>query len=487
MLMILIIVCILIWLPILYYQVARRGMLVLVIWIIIAPIMTNLASGRTNPFFMPPEDYQARLELKEKSRTSLSAMTQDVSTGEIFSAPTRFVFIGFFAIFFLNALLRRERLFSLDSTETWMAFFTLIFIANILLLSERRASSLRIALDTLIVPFLAYHVARKLVTSENRFQQLVRGLGYLAFYLIILGLIERLSYPMLFYRLQGPFKAGTIYYYVLVVPFFAVLLEIVCSRYIAQERQALPNSIRLFVVCLAPVIILFTWSRGIWVGWLVGVSVFLLLGRRLFKRSRTLGASGITLLLIAAIAICIQLFTPDTSIETRIADEQSVTWRFERWKIAIREGSQHPIFGIGVNNLPALFEREVGRYSILGSHASTHNYFLTCFAELGVVGLVTYLAIIGSFIRRGLGLYRLGLYTYDQWRGIAIIAVIVASLVPAFFADTIPRTGLMLIYLYVFLGGMTGLYSHRERAVGHNRLPLTRYQRSPDIYSTVAN
>ncbi len=55
MLTILLLICLVIWLPVLLYQIKERAFLVLVIWLFVAPVAVNLVSRpNTNPFFQTP-------------------------------------------------------------------------------------------------------------------------------------------------------------------------------------------------------------------------------------------------------------------------------------------------------------------------------------------------------------------------------------------------------------------------------------------------
>lgn len=98
-------------------------------------------------------------------------------------------------------------------------------------------------------------------------------------------------------------------------------------------------------------------------------------------------------------------------------------------------------------------------YEGIRSYVSVHNSYLTLFAELGIVGLSFYLAMIASIIRMGVRLYRKGLRPQDRWRGVAVIAIMVAYLIPALFASKLhsPKPW-NTILIYSFVGGIAGLY-----------------------------
>lgn len=454
MLTVIVILCALIWLPILFHQITHRGLVVLLVWLFVAPVATNLVHGKTNPFF------ESSTATWERGRTAsvevLSKNPQDITVFEVVNRPTRLVFCLFIFVLLVDVLLKRKRVMSLDRTEICMVIFCLILLANIFMQSERLPWSLRQATDGYAIPFFAYYVARRLVISEDGFFHLTRVLGYLGFYLIIIGLVERVAYPGLVYRLRGPFGSENSYYYVLMVTFFAVLLSTICSRAIPEEKQALHPCVRWFVLCLAPVIILLTWTRGNWVGFLMGAWVFLFLGYRLIRGSRKMGLVGIVLLLVPVMVLAVKALVADEYIAGRILSAGTVEFRLARWQVAMQEGAQHPIFGVGFQNLQMLLGRKLGGRFASAAHA--HNLFVSTFAELGLVGLLAYLAILASVIGTGLTLYRRGRNSQDRWRGVAIIAVMVAFMIPGIFnmgGDS------MSVYAYFLVGGIAGLYSLR--------------------------
>lgn len=453
MLTVLVILCVLIWIPILFHQISHRGFLVLLIWLLIAPVATNLVQGDTNPFFnIRTETAEARFKKNlEGMRNIVTRNIEDMDESKVrqLLEPTRLLIYSFLIVFVLGTLLRKRGVLPLDRTEILMAVFSLVLIANIFFLSDRLFYSLRIGSDVFIVPFCAYYVARRFVTSEGRLRQIMQILGYLGCYLIIIALVERMVGPRLLYRLEGPFTSEHALYYVMAVVFFAALFDSVLS----PENRALPAGVRRFVLCLTPVVILLTWSRGNWVGFLSGLWLFSFLGYRLMNPEKKLGWTGIALILVAAVGFSLFAFVPVEVMEGRIAHTDSVDWRFRRWEVAAQQGIENPIFGIGLLNLRDVLYREVGSYR------GTHNVFLTMFAELGLSGLLAYLAVMASLIGMGLTLYRKGSRRQDCWRGVAIIAVMIAHLTPALFAGTITATGVMLVYVYVFAGGIAGLYS----------------------------
>jgi len=245
------------------------------------------------------------------------------------------------------------------------------------------------------------------------------------------------------------------------VVFFAALSDMLCSRNLPEEKHALPRSVRWLVIYLAPVIILLTLTRGNWVGFLLGVWVFLFLSRRMIGFPQKLGAAGLVLILLPVVVISVAAFTPRELIEQRVARPVNLYARIGAWQVLIREGSKRPIFGVGLNNSRDLLTEKKVQFKGVESETTSHNSFLSILAELGAVGLLAYLVIVGSIIRMGLRLYRAGAHSWDRWRGATVLAIMVAYLGASQFANTLYLHGLIHIYAYVVVGAIAGLAGGR--------------------------
>ena len=172
MLMLLSMLCALIWFLVLFYSIERYRFYALLIWLFIGPVAVNLVSNPgTNPFFPSPrpEGY-----VDQVACSNCGYMKEATIRLRELLAPTRLLFSAFFVIFILDAVLKKPGLVSLDRTEIYMGIFALILLASVLLKSNRLAFGLRVATDAFIVPFLAYFVTRRLVTSQANLYKLIR-------------------------------------------------------------------------------------------------------------------------------------------------------------------------------------------------------------------------------------------------------------------------------------------------------------------------
>jgi O-antigen ligase len=464
MIEIIVLLCILVWIPVLLHQFIQRGYIVLLIWLFIAPVVTY---GFQQAFAgFTPQDPEQLIEQKTENKRKGISYLHDKTTIRLqeLLAPNRLVFGVFAVVFLLQTVSKRQRHVPFDRTEIWMAIFVFIAIASVLLKSSRVAFGLRVVSDAFVVPFLGYFVARRLVIQEDHLRQLIKVLAYMGFYLIIIGLIERAVTPGLTYRLKGLFPYRDAYYFVMMVVFFVVLTFWMSSS--SGRRDGLISALmQKFLMSFAVVIIILTWTRGVWIGFLCGTWVFVFLGRRLMTTSRKLITYGLVLLLLPIGALIVQEVLQTEVVSRRITNPDYIIGRLVTYKRIWHEVTAHPLFGIGLNELRVVLQED--RISIGGmkNYVFSHQSYLAMLAELGIIGLGAYIAMVVSIGRMGFLVLRTGARSLDKWRGLSVIAIMVAYLVPPMSDSQLYQGWLSHVYIYVWVGGIAGLYEFRQHVL----------------------
>lgn len=217
-----------------------------------------------------------------------------------------------------------------------------------------------------------------------------------------------------------------------------------------------------FVSLAALMALIFSWSRGAWLGFVAGAGGFLLL----WPRKRVLGVVlvGVVFLgvLVAwqadvlppALVQRVTGFTEDLRIgDVRGVDindaNYAVVERLAHWQAALDMAQYDLWSGVGFGNYAAAYPD----YALINwpdalGHA--HNYYLNLLAETGVPGLVTYLVFWLFVIWR-----TLQVISRSNWpeRGVALglffvwVAMSVHHLLDKLYVNN----------LYLFLGAMLGV------------------------------
>ncbi len=194
------------------------------------------------------------------------------------------------------------------------------------------------------------------------------------------------------YAVTGAFKHSNnlAAYLICAIPLLAGVAVAVQQSAGAQKkiRQTLLNAFFLAVILLLTFCLVLTFSRGGWLGFGVAGSLMLfLLPRKKF-------------VLLLGAAFLILIFSLHGVSERVVATVQSGgdSGRFELWDGAWAMIAEHPFLGKGVGTFMAFSKDYVpGREPVYA-----HNFVLQMWAEVGIFGLLSFLAFVGAVLRGGL-------------------------------------------------------------------------------------
>ncbi len=128
-------------------------------------------------------------------------------------------------------------------------------------------------------------------------------------------------------------------------------------------------------------------------------------------------------LLFAAACLSVILFLRsldrplvEDATTVNVTTGEGFSHRFERWGMAFQGIQSAPLLGQG-------FGQELNYLSLIGSEGRAHDAYLTVWIELGLVGLLLFLAAIFQFVRAGWLLYGNRRF---QFQGALIVALVFA-------------------------------------------------------------
>jgi len=202
-----------------------------------------------------------------------------------------------------------------------------------------------------------------------------------------------------------------------------------------------------------------TGSRGGFLAF-VAVAGYLLAGFRGIATSKRVGAVALLAILLVALASD-RYFARVQTILNPSADYnwrgKSETGRLEIWKRGIDYMVTYPVFGVGAGVFPmaegmlAAEAREQRQYGRNFKWSAAHNPFIQIGAEVGVLGLIAFVALlVGAF--RTLSKVRRGPRAEAAVLAQTLTACFVGFVVAAFFSSQAYAP-----YLYTLLGMIVGL------------------------------
>ena len=217
--------------------------------------------------------------------------------------------------------------------------------------------------------------------------------------------------------------------------------------------------------------LIFTFSRGGYLGLLVGILILGLIRER-------------KLLLCLVVLLFVWEGILPNAVRERVfmtyqegqGLDSSAQERVAIWTDAIDVITHNPVLGRGFNTYEFM-----GR---VGSYRDTHNYYLKLLVELGFVGLLAFLWLIASAARMAWRLFRNAREPLSRAIGCAVFAMLTCAAVVNLFGD---RWSYLQVngFLWLFLG-MTarGLWL-AEREVHPQEAVMISEIQSPDVAHVV--
>ena len=254
---------------------------------------------------------------------------------------------------------------------------------------------------------------------------------------------------------------------------FEAMLSSLLLGIVVFTRRTMPKIAILLIVATCSYCLLFSFSRGGYVGFLVGlITVGLFKSRWLLAVAAVLIIGWQTLLPVA-VQERIQMTTGEAA-EGQSFDS-SAEARINLWEDAMDLFKRNPITGSGFQTYESM-----GR---LG-YSDTHNYYLKVLAETGIVGFFLFLMLLWKLFRSGI---RLFFVTEDPfWKGLSLgfIALLASTVVLNLFGD---RWSYQQVdgYLWVILGCVMSGLQTEEAAKAESaeeeveQLPAQEEQLSP--------
>lgn len=162
--------------------------------------------------------------------------------------------------------------------------------------------------------------------------------------------------------------------------------------------------------------LLASYSRGGWLGAVAGLAVLAIVGGR---RTAALAGLAVVLGLLVGLLGAFSVLPPELTdrLDTitdnlRIFDAGEITVtpdnfaiveRVAHWQAGWRMFRDYPLFGVGVGNFNAAYSTYfVAPWSISQGHA--HNYYIHTLAETGMIGLISYVLLVGVMLREALAI-----------------------------------------------------------------------------------
>lgn len=202
-------------------------------------------------------------------------------------------------------------------------------------------------------------------------------------------------------------------------------------------RAGLAAVILLNLYCL-----LYSYSRGSWMSFIIGAGAMLFLLNRKLLVGGVLFVALFSGAVISFLPVSVQERFETIFVEDESERDESAESRFVLWEIAMSEYAKSPVTGIGFHVF-----HHVNPYG----GKDTHNYFVKVLTEQGPVGLGLLVGIVFSALGLGMQLFRKGTSRIHKALGAGVFGMVVAFSVGSMFGDRLSHYPLSA-YFWVLLG-----------------------------------
>lgn len=270
-------------------------------------------------------------------------------------------------------------------------FIALLFI--VIIISFLRSDCFRCSLKGLfrtIKYIVLYFALTDLFAEENssRLKRVFWGILFIAGFTFLNGIfqdifgfdfirqhtIDQLDY---LHRINGSFVHANDFgaYIILVLPLTFIFLS---GRFSKTSRAA-----ALLICALGLYCLLRTSSRGAWLGFVIGAVIYFIYYKKKFSLVIPLAMLSLIIVFPAGLKRVLSIFS----------FQQNTVWeRLKLWQGTWDMVKEHPILGFGINTFSEYFPKfKPVDYPDL---KYTHNSYLQMWSEIGLIGLIIFLALI---------------------------------------------------------------------------------------------
>ena len=384
----------------------------------------------------------------------------------------RLVFVLLLPVVLYLLATGKERTLPNTKLEFWM-----IVQLSLLIISMFRTGFLatpgggfqpfHVFLTGFFVPFCFYYFGKTFINTEERLRIFLWGCFPLFAYLVFTAYMEHFKINSLIFpkfitnpflgihygRARGPFLVAPVNGWMMGSLFFATLL-------LRTETRSLLGKMLIYPVLFAtPVAIFFTYTRAVWLSFLVAPLFVSVYSKRLLFPKRFLFLPLV--FLIVLVWANWQNIKSKERAKGGVMQVEEVEVRFRLFKVSTLMIKDKPLFGVGFARFMEALPRYAPEVHPAGKEAmaSQHNIFLAMLTEVGILGTLPFLMI----------LYYLLKYSVLAYRFLGEEGLISRELIACFW-------GIMLVYIinalfiqtqyyiapnsYVFLwaGIVTGVY-----------------------------
>ena len=361
----------------------------------------------------------------------------------------RLVFVFLWLVFLLEVALGVRKLLPRTKIEIAMLF---VVAAVILSMSTNGRVQIRQLLNGFAIPYAMFVVSKNVFRTEKEINRLIYLLAVpLSIYFPVNHMFEHYRlHQFVFPRyILSPQIAGQEIYWgqrtmgVFLQPSatgMAMVSIFVLSLYgLSKSKRALSKIVAAFITMLTPVAVFFTYTRSVYLGFFMAMTILALFSRRM----KIYGIIIISMIFLGILANWDNVKTENRAAGG-LATKHTVQSRLVLYQAGLAMFQDHPFRGVGFMRfqdeaLP--YVRQVRttllgyREAWMGKNLNMHNHFLNMLIEVGLIGFVPLVLVYYFTFRILIPARKRPTPAYDSDFVVAVWAVFAQYLSNAMFME----------------------------------------------------
>ncbi len=335
--------------------------------------------------------------------------------------------VGYVTVCYLIKIMLGKRVFKFETVDLAVLMFIIIMgLGGII--SINRATSIK-SVMVFICFMIGYFLVVSLIRTREWLGRCVIAVLSSASLVSLIGIYQYLSGSLsnkwqdstmfdISGRVTSTLENPNVLAEYLIMTIFFALSTFLCGK----------NSKGKFTgFCISGIIgvcLILTWSRGAWLGALIGAIIFIMIYHRRSIYLFVIGAASIPFLPFVLPDAIISRFTSIGNMA-----DSSTSYRVYIWRASVNMLKDYFFTGIGVGE--GAFRKIYPLYTLSGIEAAphSHNLYLQIWLETGIIGLLIFLIFIFFYMQSHFTCYKMQLETQNRMYTCAGLCGIIAILV----------------------------------------------------------
>ena len=319
----------------------------------------------------------------------------------------RIIFVFLFMAVVVELVTGRERTLPNTSIEYWMAVLLLTLMVSMYrtgFVATRgdEVQPFHIFLTGFLFPFSFYYFGKTFIYTENRLRILLWTSFVLLTYLVLTAYFEHFKINSLIYpkyiadptegihygRARGPFAVAPVDGWVMATLFFS-------SLFLRTQIEGIfIRGIILWVLLLTPGAIFYTYTRAVWLSFILAPVVTIIFSPRLLVRARFF------LIPLVVIFLLVMLNWQNITGKERelggVMQLSEIEARKNLFEVTKSIFPDYPLFGVGFGRFTRALPFYAGGifFGTSAQIAAQHNIFFSLLSEVGIIGIIPFLLIL---------------------------------------------------------------------------------------------